>query len=107
MKIEVLYVPHCPNFSLAVERVQQALALANIQAEIRKIAVRNNSEAIRLEFPGSPTVRVNDRDVDPAESPEENFGLQCRLYSGRQHPGVPDLNSIIRGLREAALEEAN
>lgn len=107
MKIEVLYVPDCPNFSLAVERVQQALALANIQTEIRKIAVRSNSDAVRLEFSGSPTVRVNDRDVDPAEPPQENFGLQCRLYSGRQHPGVPDLGFIIRALREAVREEAD
>lgn len=107
MKIEVLYVPDCPNFSLAVARVQEALAAANIQAEIREVVVRDNSDALRLNFPGSPTIRVNGRDVEPTASGEQNPGLQCRLYSGTQNPGAPDQESIARAIREAVREEAN
>ncbi|MGH9730886.1 MAG: DF family (seleno)protein [Candidatus Acidiferrales bacterium] len=106
MKIEVLYVPDCPNLPLAVERVQEALALENIQAEIEEIAVRDNSDANRLEFPGSPTIRVNNRDVEPAPLRDRNAGVQCRLYPGAQNAGVPDRESIVRALREAVREEA-
>lgn len=107
MKIEVLYIPGCPNLSLAIERAHEAIAEANIQAEIREIVVRDNSEALRLKFPGSPTIRVNDRDVEPVAISDQNAGLQCRLYSGTQNPGVPDRECIVRALREAVREEAN
>lgn len=107
MKVEILYVPDCPNLSLAIARVQEALAAANIQAEIREVVVRDNSDAFRLNFPGSPTIRVNGRDVEPTASGEQHVGLQCRLYSGTQNPGAPDRESIVHALREAVREEAN
>lgn len=107
MKVEILYVPDCPNFSLAVARVQEALAAANIQAEIREVVVRDNLDALRLNFPGSPTIRVNGRDVEPSASGEQDVGLQCRLYSGTQNPGAPDQESIVGAIREAVHEEAN
>ncbi|HKV27929.1 MAG TPA: hypothetical protein VJN90_06620 [Candidatus Acidoferrales bacterium] len=105
MKIEVLYVPSCPNFSLALQRVREALAFVNVRAEIHEIAVHENSDAARLGFPGSPTIRVNGRDVDPVPDGDNNAGLQCRLYSGTQDPGAPDRESIIRALREALIQE--
>lgn len=101
MKVEILYVSDCPNFSVAVARVQEALAAAKIRAEIREVVVRDHSDALRLSFPGSPTIRVNGRDVEPSVSGEQNAGLQCRLYSGTQNPGVPDRETIICALREA------
>lgn len=107
MKIEVLYVPDCPNFALAVARVQEALAVANLQAEIREVVVRDNSDALRLEFPGSPTIRVNGRDVDPSAWGQQNIGFGCRLYSGTQNPGAPDREFIVRALREAVREEVD
>ncbi|MHB8540024.1 MAG: DF family (seleno)protein [Candidatus Acidiferrales bacterium] len=107
MKIEVLYVPDCPNSSLAIARVQEALAVAKIQAEIREIVVQDHSDALRLEFPGSPTIRVNGRDVDSAALGKQNAGLQCRLYSGTQNPGAPDRESIVRALREALGKGTN
>lgn len=107
MKIEVLFFPGCPNRSRAVERVQEALTSMNIQAEIREVAVHNNSDAARLAFPGSPTIRVDGRDVELVPPPADAAGLQCRLYSGTENSGVPDRETIVRALREAAREEAN
>lgn len=106
MKIEVLYVPSCPNLPLAIQRIHEALILVNIRAEIQVLVVRDNSDAARLEFPGSPTIRVNDRDVEPVPPRDHNAGLQCRIYSGTQNSGVPDRDSIVRALREAVREEA-
>ncbi|MGH9727304.1 MAG: DF family (seleno)protein [Candidatus Acidiferrales bacterium] len=106
MKIEVLYVPSCPNLPLAVQRVREAIALVNIRAEIQEIVVHDNSDAVRLEFPGSPTIRINDRDVEPAPVGAYDAGLQCRLYSGAQNSGAPSSESIVRALREAVREEA-
>ncbi|HEV2490098.1 MAG TPA: hypothetical protein VGT03_09845 [Candidatus Acidoferrales bacterium] len=107
MKIEVLYFSGCPHHSLAIEAMEQALADEQIQAQIVKIRIRDAEDAARLSFPGSPTIRINGRDVAPVPFPMAETGLQCRLYPGGEHPGVPPSDSIRRALREAADEEAS
>ena len=47
-----------------------------------------------LEFPGSPTVRINGRDVQ--STPEQSYGLACRLYSGES--GVPSVEVLKQAL---------
>jgi hypothetical protein len=105
MKVEVLYFPGCPHHSLAIEATEQALASENIRTEIQKVEIRDAEDAVRRSFPGSPTIRINGRDVVPVPSQTDNSGLQCRLYPGGEHPGVPPRDSLRRALREAAREE--
>ncbi len=45
MRIEILYVPGCPNYQPAVEQVERVLCSESLQAEIRSIAVRTDAEA--------------------------------------------------------------
>lgn len=106
MKIEVLSIPDCPNRARALDRVREALSAIKAHAEILEIIIEDNLTAARLKFPGSPTVRVNHRDVDPIPFSPNNAGLRCRLYPGAQNPGVPDRESIVKALREAMREEA-
>jgi hypothetical protein len=58
MRIEILYVPGCPNYAPAVEQVERVLSSESLPAEIRSIAVRTDAEARELMFSGSPTIRV-------------------------------------------------
>jgi hypothetical protein len=85
MRIEILYVPGCPNYQPAVEQVERVLGSESLQAEIRSIAVRTDAEARELMFPGSPTIRVNGEDVDPRQTILPS--LVCRLYENRS--GIP------------------
>lgn len=105
MKIEVLYVPDCPHRAPAIERVREALSAMNLEVEVHEIAIHDNAAAIRLAFPGSPTIRVNNRDVEPLPSSERSVGIQCRLYSNSENFGVPDRESIVRALLNAVQEE--
>ncbi len=77
MKIEVLYVPGCPNYQPAVERIEKVLVSESLQADIEGVAVNSDAEAKALLFPGSPTIRVNGADVD--SSHRNATGLACRL----------------------------
>jgi hypothetical protein len=43
MRIEVLYVPGCPNYEPAVERIRKVLASESVQVGIRAVSV--NTEA--------------------------------------------------------------
>ena len=59
-------------------------------------------EAARLRFPGSPTVRVNARDVDPAYLDPGDYTPRCRLYwTAEGLRGVPERAWIEAALRAA------
>jgi hypothetical protein len=85
MRIEVLFVPGCPNYQPAMERVRQVLVSESLDAEVRGVAVSNDAEAQVLRFPGSPTIRIDGDDVEPDHA--SSSGLSCRLYANRT--GIP------------------
>ena len=98
MKIEVLYVPGCPNYQPTFERIQAVLVSEAVKAGIHGIAVTTEVEAKALSFPGSPTVRVNGEDVEPQQTGVPS--LACRLYENRS--GIPSeelLRAAISGAK--------
>jgi len=78
--IEVLYVEHCPCVPAALSLVQRVCAELGIDAEVRTILVTDQAAAERARFPGSPTVRVAGRDVEPGVELAAEYTLECRLY---------------------------
>ena len=102
MTIEVLYVSNCPNHAVALGRVREALSMERAQAILSEILVQDTDAARSLQFPGSPTIRVNGRDVEP--STEGSFGLMCRLYSDGS--GAPSFGSLRAAIQRARQLEA-
>jgi hypothetical protein len=50
--------------------------------------IESQSAAEQERFLGSPTVRVDGEDVEPAAAERSDFGMKCRLYgteSGLEH----------------------
>jgi hypothetical protein len=101
--IEVLYVEHCPNFPAALALVQRVQAELGVDAEVRTTMITDQAAAERARFVGSPTVRVDGRDVDPDGELAADYTLECRLY-WHQHrlAGYPQ----ERWVREALLRAA-
>lgn len=68
------------------------------ESHLRVIEVPTDDDAERLEFPGSPTIRVDGVDIqDPGDNP---IGLTCRVYrrrDGRVSP-LPDPADIAEAL---------
>jgi len=89
MKIEILYVPGCPHQQPAFERLAKVLASESLSAEISQVAVNTEGEAKTLLLPGSPTIRIKGKDVEPAQNAP---GLACRLYSNLS--GVPSERTL-------------
>lgn len=84
--IEVLYFDGCPNHETLLPHLHDLLAQHALIADIVTTRVDSDHHAQSLRFLGSPTVRVNGRDIDPSASSRAGYGLQCRLY--RTHDGV-------------------
>jgi hypothetical protein len=80
-RVDVLVFEGCPKVEAALDEARRAIAIANVEAELRVFVVANDEEAQRLRFLGSPTVRVDGVDVDASARGRSDYGLQCRLYS--------------------------
>ena len=76
MKVELLWWDGCPSYPEARELLEDVLA-GRAEVELRE--VRSDEEAEALGFPGSPTIRIDGRDVDP-EGAEAQPSLSCRVY---------------------------
>lgn len=62
--------------------------------------VERDEEAQRLRFLGSPTVRVDGRDVEPGADVREDFGLKCRLYRTEDGlTGTPAEEWLVAAIR--------
>jgi hypothetical protein len=100
-RVEILYVEGCPNHDPTYALVQRVAAELCVEPEVKLIEIRDDDAANQLRFPGSPTVRVNGRDVEPGGSRRRDFALSCRVYPrDGGFAGQPD-EAWIRG----ALEE--
>ena len=100
MDIELLYWEGCPSYPEARELLEDVLAARGVDAGIRMTHVATDAQAEELRFPGSPTIRIDGRDVDSrgAASPP---ALTCRIYylpDGRVSP-IPSREELEAALR--------
>jgi hypothetical protein len=104
VKVEVLYVAECPSHPAAVKLVKEVLAAEGVAAEIQEVLVRDEGMADELRFCGSPTIRINGRDVAGESQQEQSFALSCRLYPGSKQVGLPPAEVIHRAVLAARQE---
>lgn len=99
-RLELLVFDGCPNIDATLERALAAIREADVCADLRIVRVESDDQAKQLRFLGSPTVRVDGRDVDPSAESRDDFGLQCRVYSlyGR-FENAPPMAWIVSALR--------
>jgi hypothetical protein len=80
--IEVLITPHCPHRDAAIAMAERGCQRWGGQAEVRVVQVPDQSAAERLRFLGSPTIRVDGRDIEPDAEQNVELVYGCRLYQG-------------------------
>jgi hypothetical protein len=78
--VEVLTFEGCPHAASALELARSVAADAGGTAEVRLVYVeQQQSEARR--FLGSPSIRVDGRDIEPGAEMRRDYAFSCRLYS--------------------------
>ena len=103
MRIEVLYFDGCPNHEALLPRLHEILARTGVSAEIDLRRIASDDAAQRERFLGSPTVRINGRDVEPEAERRTDYGLKCRLYRASTGlSGQPEEELLQAALRSAA-----
>lgn len=100
MTVELFYWEGCPSYPEARELLEEVLRRRGDGVEISMHEVKTGEEAQELRFPGSPTIRIDGRDVDPAGA-EGPPSLSCRIYrlpDGRVSP-LPTREQLEEALR--------
>ena len=102
MRIEVLYFDECPNHSPAVDRIRDVLKEEGIAADISEVKISDERTAQTIGFLGSPSIRIDGRDIEPAARSSKDFGMMCRTYLEEgKRVGLPSRESIRAAIREA------
>jgi hypothetical protein len=100
--IEVLHVQDCPNYPRALALVQRVRAEEGIDAELRSTLITDQAAAEQACFLGSPTIRVNGRDIEPGAACNFEFVHGCRLYqSAHSLRALPEQDWLRQALRNA------
>ena len=78
--VEVLTFEGCPHAEPALELVKRVLADRGVGATVRRVDVPDAEAAAAKRFLGSPTIRVNGRDIEPGVAEHDQYVLSCRIY---------------------------
>jgi hypothetical protein len=92
MKIELLFFDSCPTYKQALANIKAALKEKNLQADVVLINVKTEAIAEKVGFQGSPSVRINGKDI---EGRDEGFNFSCRLYSVNGKPATAPGKEMI------------
>jgi hypothetical protein len=107
-RVELLWWQGCASWGRALDELRGAMTEQGLDpAGIELHEVPTDREAERTEFVGSPTIRIDGRDVQ-SPGPDAPVGLTCRIYrlrDGRVSP-TPDPDDVRDALR-AAMQEVS
>ena len=96
MKIELLYFEGCPNHELAEDRLKQALQGEGMNINFQKINVKSLEMATLIGFCGSPSIRINGKDLEG----RNDVSYFCRIYQNDGiTEGAPSVDFIRRCIK--------
>ena len=76
-KVEFLYFKSCPGHKQALVNLKAALRESKISGDLVLINVTTEAQAAQVGFQGSPSIRVNGKDLDGRN---EGYSYGCRIY---------------------------
>ena len=99
MTIEFLYFDGCPNHQKAYALLLEVLREEQQPIRIERIEIKDDADAQKYKFVGSPTIRIDGNDIDPSASENRSYVKACRVYEieGRLS-GLPTKEIIRKAL---------
>ena len=98
-QVEVLVTPDCPHRDAAIALAQRVCEQLGSHAEIRVVQVPDQAAAEQARFLGSPSIRVNGRDIEPGAERNVELVHGCRLYQGAHSlHGLPEEDWLRQAL---------
>ncbi|MEP6468237.1 MAG: hypothetical protein ABJC24_00540 [Chloroflexota bacterium] len=90
-RVELLWFSECANRVAAREMLEDVVGRVAPGTPIKDVDASDPSVAAQVRFPGSPTIRIDGRDVDPSYVDSGDYTPRCRLYrTSAGLRGVPE-----------------
>jgi hypothetical protein len=105
-EVELLWFEGCANHPAARQMLEEVIAELAPGTPIKDVDATDPVVAERVRFPGSPTIRIDGRDIDPTYTDPGDYTPRCRLYrtsAGLQ--GVPERRWIADALAADATSQ--
>jgi hypothetical protein len=106
MKIELFYFDGCPNHEQTLLILQDCLKELSLEAAVERIKVESNEDAAKLRFLGSPSIRINGKDLEYDDESGMEYSMRCRIYrTGTGMQGYPPKELIMQALKSNLSEK--
>jgi hypothetical protein len=102
MRVELLYTPDDPGYMTARQNLVEVLTEDAFETPIQMIAVSSIEDAEFLAFPGSPTIRIDGKDIHPEGVGEIGLGLRTYSDEADDEPRNIPSKALIRGAVDRA-----
>lgn len=104
-QVELLWFEGCANHPAARQMLEEVIAAVAPGTPIHDVDATDPAVAEQVLFPGSPTIRVDGRDVDPTYADPGDYTPRCRLYrTSAGLRGLPERDWIVDALTAAPTE---
>ncbi|MCR4318798.1 MAG: DUF2703 domain-containing protein [Candidatus Brocadiaceae bacterium] len=80
VNIGIFFIEGCSGVSSIADNIKEVIAEEAVDAEISLVLIDTPEDARRLQFTGSPTVRINGMDIEPNMQAIKDYGLRSRNY---------------------------
>lgn len=98
LTIDLLYFDGCPSYRQAWNDILDVLVEEKKDASVRLIAVEDVDRAEELRFAGSPTVKINGRDIEDYQGAGV---IACRVYKENNGKGWPSKQLLRENIKVA------
>lgn len=97
----MLYFVDCANWRQTRALLEHVSSELHVDVDLRLVEVADPDSAAELHFLGSPTVRVDGRDVEPGADARTDYVYACRVYNTLAGlSGQPDERWLAAALTE-------
>lgn len=107
VNVEILYFDNCPTHEAAHQLVKEVCKQEGVKPKVTTINIIDEEQAKKHAFIGSPTIRIEGKDVEKASRGASYFGRKCRVYMNNGQPsGLPSKEMIRDTIREVLYEKS-
>lgn len=99
VELELLYFDGCPSWRHAWADLGDVLAELRIEASLKLTNLASLAPEERVGFGGSPTLRIDGRDLEGYDGPPLEA---CRVYLSNGGQGWPDPERVKEAVRLAS-----
>ena len=102
--IELIYFDGCPSWEHAWNDLGEILAATRVESAVQLRNIEDVPDVQRRGFGGSPTLRIDGRDLEGYDGPPV---YACRRYLDNQGRGWPDRQHLVNALEASATADSS